>query len=107
MNYDAFGKLSTSLLKVFGVPVKITRPDGSSVGKTHAMFTSDDETLDSAQGLQTVVTSRTLLVAPMKKELLVGDLLSTKKEKYVINEIHVTKPTDTAILYKCKVSYGD
>jgi hypothetical protein len=95
--------VATELLKEFGAPCKVTRPDGTSVGSGFAVFDDDQETLDANQLTQTGLITRTLLVSPLPKDIEVGDRIKFVKLDYVVSEARVTRPTNATAYFTCRV----
>jgi hypothetical protein len=106
MDYARLAAKGNTLLKKYGVSMKLTR-DGTSVGSGFGMFvqkeSADETTSVSSTLAQTSLTARSLLFSGTAKAPLVGDVLAADKETWKVQRVEVIRPAATTLLYKLEV----
>ena len=92
-------------LKEFGIPVKVTR-NGASVGSGYGIFTANTTSLDSAQGVQTGLGSRTMKLGAIAKAPEIGDTVVADKTSFSVRSVAALRPTTVTLLYTLELAGG-
>lgn len=104
MDYAA---LAVQIIERFGgVPFTVKRGT-TTVGSAKGVVVNnraENETASSSSALaQTAMVSKTILLASMPQDPLVGDYVTTPGKTYMVQAVDTVRPTDTTILYKLEV----
>lgn len=102
-NYTKVRNKAATLLRKFGRPVEIVRPDGTRM-KTYGVFTgkaAQDNTFSGSQLEQDA--QEVLLAGNLKFAPDVGDTLTYSTFNYKITLVEEVSPGTVAVIYKVRV----
>lgn len=107
MNYMKLNALAIKTIKKMGIPISVTRHDGTAVGDAHAVVTPSESKLDNGpmpgSVMATVnktlyVTANTQAFAPQP-----GDTVTSGENEWLIVMASDIKPADVVVAWKLEV----
>lgn len=99
MNFNGSQELAKRLINKNGIRVALKR-DGTDIAKGTGIFATRKK--DAAQLTQS--TNRLLLVAGLKLDPQVGDIIVVDKREHTVMAMEVVRPTNITILWKIEVT---
>jgi hypothetical protein len=107
MDYMKLNGMASKLIKQMGIPVTVTRANGSSVGSAHGVFTASEAKLsDTAMpGSPVVEINKSMLVTASSQAFKPrpGDVVISGTSSWTVDTAEEIKPASTVIVWKLGV----
>jgi hypothetical protein len=107
MDYLVLNAQAAELIKRIGIPLTVTRPTGSVVGKAYGVTTPSKSSLTEGNAPASVIieAARTMYVTASNQSFnpMPGDFVSTKTDKWQIVSAESFKPANVVIAWKLEI----